>query len=152
MIEPTVRRFLKSSLAWLTAGVTLGVAMAVHPAWIVHRPAHLHMLVLGFVAMMIFGVAYHVIPRFIGVPLWSMRVATAHWWVANGGLLAMTVGFLLRGTGVSSGPPLLAVGGVLSALGAYSFAVNIWRTLEGRAPVVAAGRLARSLPLHEPTH
>ena len=64
-----VKAFLKSSLAWLALGVTFGVAMAAHPVWTVYRLAHVHMLLLGFVAMMIFGVAYHVIPRFAGFPL-----------------------------------------------------------------------------------
>ena len=70
-----VRAFLKSSLVWLGLGVTLGVGMAGHPAWLVYRPAHLHMTLLGFVAMMIFGVAYHVIPRFTGHPLHGRRLA-----------------------------------------------------------------------------
>ena len=50
-----VKAFLKSSLVWLTLGVTFGFAMAAHPVWTVHRPAHMHMLLLGFVTMMIFG-------------------------------------------------------------------------------------------------
>jgi cbb3-type cytochrome oxidase subunit 1 len=54
------------------------VAMAVHPAWAVYRTAHLHMNLLGFVAMMIFGVAYHVIPRFTGHSLHSRRLAAVH--------------------------------------------------------------------------
>ena len=49
-----VKAFIKASLAWLVLGVSLGVAMAVRPAWLVYRPAHLHMALLGFVAMMIF--------------------------------------------------------------------------------------------------
>jgi hypothetical protein len=48
-----VKAFLKASVAWLAIGVTLGVAMAVHPAFIIYRPAHVHMNLLGFVTMMI---------------------------------------------------------------------------------------------------
>ena len=48
-----VRRFMKSALAWLGLGVTLGVAMAAHPFWTIYRPAHMHMNLLGFVTMMI---------------------------------------------------------------------------------------------------
>ena len=59
-----VKAFLKASLVWLSLGVTLGVAMAAHPTWTVYRPAHVHMTALGFVTMMIYGVAYHVVPRF----------------------------------------------------------------------------------------
>jgi cbb3-type cytochrome oxidase subunit 1 len=62
-MEWFVRAFAKASVAWLAAGVTLGVGMAARPAWTVYRPAHVHMVALGFVAMMIYGVAYHVVPR-----------------------------------------------------------------------------------------
>ena len=60
-MEPHVKGFLKASLAWLTLGVTLGVAMAVHPLWTIYRMAHVHMNLLGFVTMMIYGVGYHVV-------------------------------------------------------------------------------------------
>ena len=51
-----VKAFLKASLAWLALGVTLGATMAAHPAYTIYRPAHAHMVLLGFVTMMIFGV------------------------------------------------------------------------------------------------
>ena len=81
-----VKAFLKASVSWLAMGVTLGVAMGIKPAWSIYRTAHLHMLLLGFVAMMIFGVAYHVIPRFTGHALHSRTVAGWHWWLSNVGL------------------------------------------------------------------
>ena len=74
-MEWFVKAFLKASLAWLALGVTLGLAMAAHPVWTVYRAAHMHMVLLGFVTMMIYGVAYHVIPRFAGFPLHSRRGA-----------------------------------------------------------------------------
>jgi cbb3-type cytochrome oxidase subunit 1 len=129
-----VRAFIKASLAWLGLGVTLGVAMAAHPAWIVYRPAHLHMTLLGFVTMMIYGVAYHVLPRFSGHPLHRPRLAGLHWALANLGLAAMVVGFGLRPHLAAQAIPVLAAGGALSAVGAYLFILNIWRTIDGPAP------------------
>lgn len=132
-----VRAFLKASLAWLALGVTLGVAMAAHPVWTVYRVVHMHMVLLGFVTMMIFGVAYHVIPRFAGHPLWSRRLAVWHWWVANAGLALMSVAFTLRVISEAASRAstlVLAVGGALSALGAYAFALGIWRTIDGKEP------------------
>jgi heme/copper-type cytochrome/quinol oxidase subunit 1 len=104
----------------------------VKPAWSVYRTAHLHMLLLGFVAMMIFGVAYHVIPRFVGSPLRSPRAAGVHWWLANVGLAVMVVGFVLRAQGRPVSSVLLGVGGTAAAAGAYIFAFLIWQTLEWR--------------------
>ena len=127
-----VRRFIKSALAWLGLGVTLGVAMAVHPLWIIYRPAHVHMNLLGFVTMMIFGVGYYVLPRFFGHPLHSKRLAGAHWWLSNAGLALMVVGFFMAPHLGAGSIPVLATGGVLSALGAFAFIFNIWRTIDGQ--------------------
>jgi cbb3-type cytochrome oxidase subunit 1 len=143
-----VKAFLKASLAWLSAGVTLGLAMAARPAWTIYRPAHAHMVLLGFATMMIFGVAYHVIPRFTGHPLHSRRAAAANWWASNAGLALMAAGFALRPHGVPLGAALLAAGGALSAGGAYTFAYVIWRTIDGRAARPAPDAAARApLPL-----
>jgi cbb3-type cytochrome oxidase subunit 1 len=143
-MSPTVRIFLKSSLAWLALGVTLGVAMAAHPVWTIYRLAHVHMMLLGFVAMMIFGVAYHVIPAFSGFPLHRPAAARVHWWLANVGLAAMASGFALRAHAPSSGTILLASGGTLSAAGAYLFVYLAWRTIDGPTHLRASAARARN--------
>jgi len=131
-----VVRFIKAALVWLGLGVTLGVAIAVHPLWIIYRPAHVHMNLLGFVTMMIYGVAYHVIPRFAGHPLHARRLAIAQWWLANAGLIIMALGFTLRARGsLDVATTILGVGGVLSASAAYAFVYNLWRTIDGPARV-----------------
>jgi len=131
LMEQFVRVFLKGSLAWLALGVTMGVAMAVHPVWTVYRQAHMHMMLLGFVTMMIYGVAYHVIPRFAGFPLYSRRAPVIHLWVSNVGLALMVVGFVTRASNAGPGTVVLSTGGALSAIGAYTFVYVIWRTLDG---------------------
>ncbi len=130
-----VKAFIKAGLGWLVLGVTLGVAMAVHPPWAVYRTAHLHMNFLGFVTMMIYGVGYHVMPRFSGFPLKYRQLAGWQWWISNAGVALMVTGFILRGSPstVIAGKVLLASGGVLAAFGAYAFAFNIWRTIDGPA-------------------
>ena len=155
-MEWFVRLFLKASLAWLALGVTLGVAMAAHPVWTVYTAAHMHMVLLGFVTMMIYGVAYHVIPRFTGFPLHNRRAAGVHWWLSNVGLAMMVFGFIVRATQAGPGTIVLATGGTLSAVGAYIFAYVIWRTVDGpiamrkavtRARETAMSRPASRLPL-----
>ena len=142
-----VRAFLKASLSWLAAGVSLGVAMAAHPVWTVYRLVHMHMLLLGFVTMMIYGVAYHVIPRFAGFPIHSRRAAVLHWWISNVGLLMMATGFAVRGHEARAGTIVLASGGTLSALGAYTFVYVIWRTIDGPNALRQANRRAREATL-----
>src|SRR6185503_6831145 len=131
-MDSFVKLFVKASLTWFGIGATLGVCMAIEPALIIYRPAHLHMNLLGFVTMMIYGVAYHVMPRFTGHPLYSPRLAMAQWWLSNAGLATMVGGFAIAPRSAGIGGLLLAAGGALSATGAYSFIFNIWRTLDGR--------------------
>jgi cbb3-type cytochrome oxidase subunit 1 len=106
--------------------------------------------------MMIFGVAYHVIPRFTGYPLHNRRAAGAHWWISNLGLALMVCGFVERVARPGAGTVVLAIGGTLSALGAYIFAYLIWRTVDGpvrvrkddqRANHVANSGSGRALPI-----
>lgn len=151
-----VRAFIKSGLAWLSAGVTLGLAMAIHRPWGIYRPAHLHMNLLGFVAMMISGVAYHVIPRFTGHALHSRRLAGVHLWIANIGLALIVSGFVLGPHGGRVGAYALAAGALLSATGLYSFVFNLWRTIDGPAraramPADPTATVVRKLPLADTT-
>lgn len=68
-MEPFVRKFIRASLVWFGVGILLGLSMSFWPMEsLAYRPAHAHAHLLGFVSMMIFGVAYHVIPRFSGAP------------------------------------------------------------------------------------
>lgn len=132
-MEWFVRAFLKASLTWLGLGVTLGLLMAVRPTMIIYRPAHVHMNLLGFVTMMIYGIAYHVLPRFTGNPLHSRALAVWHFWIANAGLALMVAGWIVRPWQDTTGTVMLGTGGTLAALGAYLFIYNLWRTLDANA-------------------
>jgi cbb3-type cytochrome oxidase subunit 1 len=125
-----VKAFVRASLAWFALGITLGVAMAIHPAWVIYRPAHAHMNVVGFLTMMVFGVGYQLLPRMFGHQLFSRSLAVAHLWLANVGLGLMVVGFFLNPhIGVKSAP-VTAGGGILFAIGALAFVFNLWRTFD----------------------
>lgn len=145
-MDTFVRWFIKSSLAWLAGGVTLGLIMAVWPTTIIYRPAHMHMNLLGFVTMMIMGVGYHLLPRLGGSPLKWRSLAVFHWWIANAGLALMVAGFLLRPSFEVFGRGVLGIGAVLSAAGALMFVVNIWRTLDAGQVRLASMQRARPLP------
>lgn len=145
------RAFIKASVAWLALGVTLGVAMAVRPALIIYRPVHVHVNLLGFVAMMIYGVGYHAIPRFVGRPVHNRALAAWQWWLANVGLAALAGGFVLRAWAEPRAIALLGAGGTLAAVAAYLFAYNVWRTLDAPAPGAMRAAATRTpLPLAEP--
>ena len=135
-MDSYVRNFVRSSLVWLAIGVLLGLGMAIAPFhMLAYRPAHLHANLLGFVSMMIFGVAYHILPRFNGRGLHSPRLAGIHVVVANAGLALMVGGFAARITWHTAGTIALGLGGALSAAGAFMFIGNIWITIRPAPPV-----------------
>jgi cbb3-type cytochrome oxidase subunit 1 len=120
----------------LAIGIAIGVAMAFWPAQhIVYRPAHAHANLLGFLSMFVFGVAYHVLPRFVGRPLPSERLAMWHLWVANFGLALLEGGWLVGPTWMRAGRLLLIGGAVVSLVGAALFIFNAWRITGKRANV-----------------
>lgn len=123
-----VKAFIRASLAWFAMGIVLGVAMAAYPPWVVYRPAHAHMTVVGFLTMMVFGVGYQLLPRLFGHQLRSRTLAVAHWWLANVGLAAMVLGFGLAPHAGRGSAPVTATGGLLFAAGALLFVYNLWRT------------------------
>jgi hypothetical protein len=134
-MDPFVRRFIRASLVWLGIGVAVGLSMAVEPRAIAYRPAHVHANLLGFVSMMIFGVAYHVIPRFSGRALHSARLATVHLWAANAGLASLAGGWIVRVHLPAAGTPMVGARALASAAGAYLFIYNLWRTMGDGSPV-----------------
>jgi cbb3-type cytochrome oxidase subunit 1 len=148
-MEWFVRAFVRASLAWFTAGILLGLAMAVHPDWVIYRPAHAHMNVVGFLTMMVFGVGYQLLPRLFGFALHSRALAIAHWWLANVGLAAMVAGFAATPHVGAKSVPLTAGGGTLFAVGALVFVYNLWRTFnaaDARQRARAAGAGGPRLP------
>jgi cbb3-type cytochrome oxidase subunit 1 len=141
-----VRAFIKSSLVWFAAGITLGLAMAVFPTLAVYRLAHLHLNLLGFVAQMIYGVSLHVVPRFFGQPIVYRRLAGAQFWLAQAGVLMLVSGFALRVPGVSGAAALIVAGAIASATAAYFYIVNLWVTINA-SPMNAARSRGRAVPL-----
>ncbi len=133
--------FVWAALTYFTVGILLGVAMAFQPAWLgTLLLVHVHLNLLGFMAMFVYGVAYHVLPRFSGQPLHSPRLADLHVVLANVGLVGMAAGFLFQGPG-----PVVGAFGSIEAAGGLLFVYNVGRTL---APVTFPRRApGTTLPL-----
>jgi cytochrome c oxidase cbb3-type subunit 1 len=129
-MEWFIKAFIRASLLWFAAGIVLGVAIAVYPQWIVYRPAHAHMNVVGFLTMLVFGVGYQLLPRLFGHPLYSQRLAIAHFFCANLGLAGLVVGFLIQPYRGAEARWVTAAGGLLFAIGAMLWVYNLWRTFD----------------------
>ena len=144
-----VKAFIRASLGWFAFGILLGIAIAAYPPWLIYRPAHAHMNVVGFLTMMVFGVGYQLLPRLFGHALYSRRMAVAHWWLANLGLAGMVTGFVLQPHTGRTGSNTVAIGGVLFSLGALGFVYNMWRTFNLADARARARAMARVLPVQD---
>lgn len=132
-MEIYARNFIRVSLICLILGLIMGLAMVIHPNLLMYRSVHVHLLLLGFMAMMIFGVGYHIIPRFQGHAIIPRAWATLHLYLASGGLSLMIVGWILgRGTGGSvmqASGFLLFLGALGEFTGVIIFLAILWRGL-----------------------
>ena len=127
-MEWFVKAFIRASLLWFALGIVTGLAMAMRPAWVIYRPAHAHMMVAGFITMMVFGVGYQLLPRLFGFALHSRRLAMGHWWMANAGLAGMVAGFVATPHVGVRAAWVTSLGGILYAGGALAFVFNMWVT------------------------
>jgi heme/copper-type cytochrome/quinol oxidase subunit 1 len=139
-----VRRYIKTSFVFLLWGLVLGGYLVIAQFWLDTYPprllttTHAHLLLVGFVLMMVMGVATWMFPRparddtryrpeLAEAVYWLMTVAT--------GLRALAeVTVALAGTrGLRW---LIALGGLGQLAGAALFALNMWWRV--RMPPAAA--------------
>jgi cbb3-type cytochrome oxidase subunit 1 len=134
-VSRTTIRFIKMSLVYLTLGATLGGLFLIYPRLLGLKYSHVHFNLMGFMAMMVYGVAYHILPRFQGKPLFSERMADVQFWLANLGLIGLVVFGAARTYWASLPLTLpLALSGVAAAVSVYLFVANIWLTFSQPSP------------------
>ncbi len=118
------KAFIGTALVCHVIAALIGAALAVDHAYAIQvRYIHTHGQTIGFVAFLIYGVAYHIFPRFQGRPLHSVQMGWLHYGLATTGLLALWAG---RSCGVF---PVQLAGGILSAAGVIVFSANIALTI-----------------------
>ena len=98
-----VRRFLKTAIAFLIIGLVLGVWMIVERDLLGRFPssylvsAHTHAILVGFVMMMILGVALWLFPRPAKDDArYAPRLAEASYWLVASGTAIRIAGELLQ--------------------------------------------------------
>jgi len=125
------RLFILASLIYLALDGILGLFMALYPGLVGYLQfAHIHVLLAGFMAMMVFGVGYFILPRFSARSLQWPGLVAVHFWVANVSLLLLVVGraiFPLTSAAVSNG--LAHMGAFLQAVSFVGFSANLGMTL-----------------------
>jgi cbb3-type cytochrome oxidase subunit 1 len=122
---PRNRWFIAAALLYALLGGLLGLAWLSWPGQLpgLALRAHAHLMLVGFVALMIFGIGLHVLPRFTGHALYSERLADAQFALVNLGLVAMVLGWL------TAVPLAATAGGALLWAGFLAFAINVVGTV-----------------------
>ena len=112
---------MAAALVYALLGGLLGLAWLASPGLVpgLALRAHAHLMLVGFVGMMIFGIGLHVLPRFTGRPLFSERLADAQFVLVNVGLVTMVTGWL-AGARLAT-----TAGGALVWIGLLFFALNV---------------------------
>lgn len=125
--------FVVMSIVYLGISTIMGIVMLGHQNLLAIKFVHSHLNMLGWVSMMIYGVGYHILPRFMGRPLYSMRMAGWQFYLANVGLLGMLFFYVLNTySGSQTYRVLMMISAILEALSIVLFLYNMLMTLMPR--------------------
>jgi len=124
-------------LAWFVAGLSAGVLLALRgwvalpPALAALTPVYFHLLMVGWVTQLIFGVGYWMFPKESSTrPRGSERLGWAAYALLNGGLLLRVVGEPWLSIGAGTLPRLLVAASAIFQLAAgWAFVANTWRRI-----------------------
>ena len=135
---PTLTRwFIKSGLLYLVAGLLLAVMMQwpatrtmpwLRAAW----PTYLHLLVVGWLTQLIFGVAFWLFPKYSAeLPRGSERLGWATFVLLNAGLLLRIAGEP-RALSGGEAAMLLTASALAQLLAGLAFVANTWPRIRER--------------------
>jgi cbb3-type cytochrome oxidase subunit 1 len=134
-VTPLVRRYIKTSFVFLLAGLLLGGWIVVAEFLTGRYPprlfitAHVHLLLVGFMLMMVMGVATWMFPRPAKDDTrYRPELAEAVYWVMAASTAVRAAAELWAG--LSPVPALrltIAAGGLGQVAGTLLFVVNMWR-------------------------
>lgn len=143
--------FSKAALIYLALGVFLGIGLGGNPEW-AHRLrfTHIHFNLLGFMVMMIAGVAYHVLPRFNARPVPWPEGVKYHFILQNVGLLGMCAAHIAGGfwnEGVWH--VLFVIFAVITGAGLLIMVVNLYAVLSPTEATETAVRITGDMKVGE---
>ncbi len=139
-MPPLTRWFVKSALVCFVAALLVGVSLAARPllnlppVFAALQPVYFHLLMVGWVTQLIFGIAFWMFPKFSrDQPRGSERLGWATFALLNIGLLLRAVGEPLAAIQSQAGASwLIALSAVLQWLAGMAFVINSWARVKER--------------------
>jgi heme/copper-type cytochrome/quinol oxidase subunit 1 len=132
---PTLTRwFVKSSLIYFVAALMAGVALAARPVFDLSpalaalSPVYFHLLMVGWITQLIFGIVYWMFPKYSREkPRGSERLAWATYVLLNIGLILRAIGEPMQAAQPEGAWGwLLAISAGLQWLAGVAFVANTW--------------------------
>jgi hypothetical protein len=143
-MTPLVRRYIKTSFVFLLCGLLLGgyiitcqFVLDAHPPRLL-TTTHAHLLLVGFMLMLVMGVATWMFPRPAkGDVRYRPELAEAAYWIMAGATLLRALAEIsVAFAGTMGLRWLIALGGFGQLAGAALFVLNMWWRV--RMPPAAA--------------
>ena len=117
---PSTAAWCKLAVAYLLAGVVLGVAMGASEDFTL-RSVHSHLSLLGWTTLALAGLIYHQFPEARG-----SRLAVIHFWTYNLALPPMMASLAALLLGHPGALPILVVSQTLASVGVLAFVANVF--------------------------
>jgi len=129
-MDKFVKGFIVMSIVYLGTAAVMGIVMLGNQNMMAMKFVHSHLNMLGWVSMMIYGVGYHILPRFMGRPLYSNKIGEVQFYLANLSLVFMLVFYTLNIYSPSSlFQTITVVSGAVQAFTIFLFFYNMLMTL-----------------------
>jgi len=139
-MPPLARWFVRTALVYLVAALLVGVALMLRPVLNLPspisalQPVYFHMLMVGWVTQLIFGVVFWMFPKQSSDrPRGSETLGWATYGLLNAGLLLRAIGEPLAALQPSGAAGwLLAASALLQLLAGWAFVANTWGRVKER--------------------
>jgi cbb3-type cytochrome oxidase subunit 1 len=129
-MDKFVKGFIVMSVVYLGVAAAMGIFMLADQNVMALKFVHSHLNMLGWVSMMIYGVGYHILPRFMGRALYSNKIGEAQFYLSNISLMAMLVFYALNVYYPSDlYRTITVVSGAIQAVTIFLFLYNMLMTL-----------------------
>jgi cbb3-type cytochrome oxidase subunit 1 len=130
-MDKYAKAFVKASLVYLGIGVITGFLMVAHPdlRFTLTR-IHTHINLLGFMAMMVYGVGYHILPRFMGRPVYSHKLGNVQVYLANISLAGLSISWILEASIGGVWHMLAILFSLVQGISIFLFIINLWMSMK----------------------
>jgi len=113
--------FLRIAVLYFIAGVAVGLGMAMSGITIL-RPVHVHLNLLGWASMMLFGLFYRAVPAAA-----DTKLAKAHFWIYVPAHLVQMVTLTMYYSGNKAVDPILGLSSMVVGVAVLCFAAVVWK-------------------------